>query len=830
MNTLPEENTLEKVENKISSSLRKAAQKIAPVWPLENFVAVNPYLGLTGKSFDAIAYDLAAAGGIASTLPADFYLQKIEEGIIQQQDLAEALSNKGQHISSVEFLKKVMIPASLSRELITIATVADLAGIEFSKDWNRFVTTRISNWAASYFDRGQAIWVATDKTSGLYSDWKSEAQVDLTPELTGLHGFRKLVKALPDNALEAAEVGLKALEIPAEFMEIYLHRILLKVGGWSAYAAKLDWDNKLYGGADGKLIEFLAVLISWELCLLKSLDAPTLNKKWNKLKSGNFDSKVIQEMNAELNHLLILQEAFDLANQRKLIGKFDASPLIKRETNSQPKAQAIFCLDVRSEVFRRNLELADSEIETLGFAGFFAFPINFVPIAHETGEAQCPALLPSGPTITEEIKNNSDHEKAELRRRRHHQISQVWKSFKSGAITCFSFVSPMGLSYLPKLFTDSYGITRPVPNPEKAGLNAHLNAAKSISLEYKSIENQTVGIPLQQQITMAKNALVAMSLRDELGKMVLIVGHGSSSVNNPHATGLDCGACGGHSGEANSKVAVAVLNSMEVRAGLKNDNIFIPENTIFLACLHDTTTDEVQIFDQDLVPASRKLEVEELKNSLTKAGQTSRLERSIRMASVAKTNVDKAIIHRSNDWSQTRPEWGLAGCSSFIIAPRERSKGIDFGGEAFLNSYDWKKDNDYGVLELLMTAPMVVTAWINLQYYGSTVDNKNYGSGNKTLHNITAGLGVLEGFSGDLRVGLPLQSVHDGEKFQHEPLKLNVVIEAPIEAMNQILSTHQSVRDLCDNGWINLLAMDENGKVSMRYAGKFQWETVKKAK
>ncbi len=184
------------------------------------------------------------------------------------------------------------------------------------------------------------------------------------------------------------------------------------------------------------------------------------------------------------------------------------------------------------------------------------------------------------------------------------------------------------------------------------------------------------------------------------------------------------------------------------------------------------------------------------------------------------------IFGRSKDWSQTRPEWGLAGCSTFVVAPRERTKGIDLQGKSFLHSYEWKKDDGFGVLELIMTAPMVVTSWINLQYYGSTVDNKNYGSGNKTLHNVTAGLGVLEGFSGDLRVGLPIQSIHDGEKYQHEPQKLQVIIEAPIEAMNRILAAHQSVRDLCDNGWIYLLAMDEDGKISHRYTGDLSWESI----
>jgi len=125
-----------------------------------------------------------------------------------------------------------------------------------------------------------------------------------------------------------------------------------------------------------------------------------------------------------------------------------------------------------------------------------------------------------------------------------------------------------------------------------------------------------------------------------------------------------------------------------------------------------------------------------------------------------------------------------------------------------------------------MTAPMVVTSWISLQYFGSTVDNKVFGSGNKTLHNVTAGLGVLEGFSGDLRVGLPWQAIYDGKNYQHEPVKLNVIIEAPLEAINAILEKHKSVRDLCDNAWLHLLAMDESGKVSHRYVGNFKWEEV----
>ena len=138
-------------------------------------------------------------------------------------------------------------------------------------------------------------------------------------------------------------------------------------------------------------------------------------------------------------------------------------------------------------------------------------------------------------------------------------------------------------------------------------------------------------------------------------------------------------------------------------------------------------------------------------------------------------------------------------------------------GKSFLHNYNWETDTDFKTLELIMTAPMVVTSWINLQYFASSVDNKNTGAGNKVLHNIVGGFGVIEGFGGDLKGGLALQSVHDVKKFQHLPQQLNVMIEAPLKAINQILDKHTSIKDLVDNNWINLLAFDESGKVSYKY-------------
>jgi uncharacterized protein len=263
-----------------------------------------------------------------------------------------------------------------------------------------------------------------------------------------------------------------------------------------------------------------------------------------------------------------------------------------------------------------------------------------------------------------------------------------------------------------------------------------------------------------------------------------------------------------------------------VRRALADRGITIPDDTRFVAGQHNTTTDEVTLFDRAALPEASLGALAALERDLARAGRRTRAERARRMGIPDDGAVDDAVVRRSTDWAQVRPEWGLAGCRAFIVAPRARTQGLDLGGRSFLHSYDWRLDDGFGVLELIMTAPMVVASWISLQYYASTVENRVFGSGNKTLHNVVGRLGVLEGNAGDLRVGLPWQSVHDGERLQHEPLRLNVVIEAPRDAMNAVLEANPSVRDLCDNGWLHLLAMDDSGSVSHRYVGGLRWEPV----
>ena len=216
------------------------------------------------------------------------------------------------------------------------------------------------------------------------------------------------------------------------------------------------------------------------------------------------------------------------------------------------------------------------------------------------------------------------------------------------------------------------------------------------------------------------------------------------------------------------------------------------------AGLHDTTTDTVTLFDTEAVPEGLRAAVVELEAWLRLAGAAARAERAPRLGLAHLAGdaaaLEQAVQRRSRDWAQTRPEWGLADNAAFVVAPRWRTSHMNLGGRVFLHDYDWTEDTDLSVLTLVMTAPMVVTNWINLQYHASTVDHRRYGAGDKTLHNVVGGrVGVFEGNGGDLRIGLATQSLHDGERLCHRPLRLSVFIEAPSEGIERVIAEHQVV-------------------------------------
>lgn len=812
----------------VPAALDRAARRVAPLWPLKHFVAVNPYLGLVEQPFERVARTMARVAGAKSTLPRSFYADAIATGRISRADLEKALGEATPHPALPKDAAGLEALAQRGGEAPApevAPTVADVAHAVTGEDWPRFVVERISLWASTYFDEGQAPWRSPWRDLSPYAAWREEASIDRMPELMGLPKFRATAAGLPKDAVDAAQAALGRLGVPAAGVDEYLHRLLMSMGGWAAYARYLVWDSELYGKSNPTLSELLSVRLAWEVVLLEGF-GERVASAWSEARGRLGSGSIGEAAEAWLAVDLVLQSAFERAMQREMVSRVSSTDAPRGA--ARPAVQAAFCIDVRSEVFRRALESTDPRIETIGFAGFFGFPLEFVPLGQETGGAQCPVLLTPQFTIAERVAGASMGEQAGVveRRNRRRRAEAAWRSFKFAAVSCFGFVGPVGLAYAKKLISDSLGKSRPVSHPDVYGLDDETNVRRTPDLVPHDAGGKHFGMTPEQRLAVAEGVLKAMSMTEGFARLVLLAGHGSTTVNNPHRTGLDCGACGGHTGEANARVAAAVLNDRDVRLGLRTKGLEIPEDTYFLAGLHDTATDELIIYDKAAVPASHIADLTRLEQQLAKAGHLTRAERARLLNLEPGLSVDAAVIGRSRDWSQVRPEWGLAGCAAFVAAPRHRTAGTTLAGRSFLHSYEWRKDEGFGVLELIITAPMVVASWISLQYYGSTVDNRVFGSGNKVLHNVVGTLGVLEGNGGDLRTGLPWQSVHDGKQYIHEPVRLNVMIEAPIDAMSAIIEKHEAVRHLLDNGWLNLFAIDDSGKVAKKYAGGLEWSSV----
>ena len=808
-----------------------ACGRIAPLWPLKHFIAVNPFFGMSDHSFQDASDTLARITGSNLYMPRDYYREQLETGRITRDDMQQAIARCGSNLDMA--IVEWTLAAEAPKPRLGMAPVSEVLERVEGGLWSSFVTERISLHCAAYFDLGQAIAPMPWRNQSLYASWRKAAAIDRSAAMMGLHQFRSEISRLPSDPRTAIAWAVTQLDIPEAGMERYLHASLLSIGGWAAWARYLRWQAELTGGRDDSIVDLLAIRLMWDMLLFKEKKSEGLVARWREMLAASMrPPSARRQMAAEIDRIML--NAMEIGFQCNVIAGLSKTARNGEPAKpaTRPAAQAVFCIDVRSEVFRRSLETVTRSVQTFGFAGFFGIFIEHVPLGASTGHTHVPIIFNPAYRIYDKVKDGDQQTTNELaKRRRRIGLSKAWKGFKLSATSCFSFVEAAGLIYAPKLLTDSYGWSRPVPDPFTQGLDKQVidrigPTLAEVPKAQSCAHHADSGIPASDWVGHAERILRAMSMTDNFGRLVLLVGHGSTTVNNPHATGLDCGACAGQTGEVSARVVVALLNQPAVRRDLHQRGIVIPEDTWFLAGLHDTTTDEVRLFDTDDVPKQLIQDLAKLRQWLEQAGDLTRMQRAALLGIAGQTNraVEANVRQRSLDWSQVRPEWALANNAAFIAAPRVRTASMDLGGRAFLHDYQWQADNNFQVLELIMTAPMVVASWINMQYYGSVVDNQRFGSGNKVLHNVTGGaIGVLEGNGGDLRVGLPMQSLHDGKRWVHEPLRLSVFIEAPQEAIDGTIARHDLVRQLVENGWLHLFNIGEDGGVYRRVSDAI-WE------
>lgn len=819
------------LRRQIEEACEQACQQIAPAWPLDRAIAVNPHWQRIGLPLRKVAARMAVLGQI-QVFPARTYLsQAWHEGRITEADLGHALASlpaaRDAGLTQSSCLQALDAACEVPHLPLLIDVLDDDPQRHTRLSWRKAITHQVSQTCAAYFDEHQADWQPA-RAQGLYAYWRDTLVHDHgIGVLMGLPQLERSLHALPTTRQAAERWVLQRLNLAPGAWADYLESVLLTVNGWASWCAYLAWQARLAGQSDEHLRDLLAIRLAWGALLLECKEDASAQRAFTalQLEWSHTDERLHQAEKA-----LLVDEVWQLAletgYQRQLARKLAvvASP---EAAQFDFEVQAAFCIDVRSEPMRRALEATWPAIQTIGFAGFFGLPVAYTPLATAARRPQLPGLLAPAAEVTDRVVAASIHgadapqdlttAAAQSRQQRFARAGQ-WRSASRWPSAAYSFVEAAGVGYIGKLANWLQPSIASRAREDLAGLPAR----------YRPLCRPTLtGLSLPEKTALAARVLHAMGLDRQLAPLVLLVGHGSQSVNNAHAAALDCGACCGQTGEVNARALAQILNEPAVREGLSSCGIQIPAQTSFVAALHNTTTDEIEGYDIDLLPPSARERWLQLQPVFAQAGDQVRRERAPSLGLDPRGQHQQLLLQlrrRASDGAQTRPEWGLAGNAAFIIAPRSRSLGTVLDGRCFLHDYDASNDSDGSVLELLMTAPMLVTHWINWQYHASTCDPQRLGSGNKVLHNVVGGhIGVFEGNGGDLRIGLSKQSLHDGESWVHEPLRLTVVIDAPMERIATIIAKHAVVRQLLDHGWLHLWRYE--GDELLRYRSQ-QWENL----
>jgi uncharacterized protein YbcC (UPF0753/DUF2309 family) len=829
----------------LRDTLQKVRQTIPPVWPLDDFVAVNPFLGLTSHPFLKARRFLQMFSDCESLMPLDYYRTRFNDGDLTTEDIAVALRELSEDGLPVAELLT-------TQDIIALLTATDSETSEsgggqspvpskgrqtemlsetydrlFGTDWSNTFLDEVSRCCAAHYDTSQAVWQSPGKSLPLYQAWRSAAICDRRLEILGLRGWRQFVSQLPHTPEAAIEAMLQQLEIEPHQCEATLLCTAWSMPGWSSWVQYQTGKTECCG-ENSDFVGLLAIRLACDAALSqafrfisRSSQPAGFTGNAAKYLHANDDSlaRYILLRASEVHwRETITSQLLTAADEPAVGGSRDSAETSDVSRVTRAVAQMVFCIDVRSERFRRNLESVSESVQTFGFAGFFGVPIEFVALGEAGGAAQVPALLKPRFRVQEGIRGVDEraHEQALSSRTLRRSLRKAWKGFQGSASGCFGFVESVGALSGFKLLSKSLRGRQACIGHEHDGIARQHRHQKAPLLD--GLAEQGVDVAAQAEI--AASILKGIGITADFARLVVLCGHGSSTANNPLQAGLNCGACGGHSGEPNARFAAALLNDPAVRAGMAGHGIAVPDDVHFLAAVHNTTHDEITFFDVDEVPETHQAELRELQNWSTTAAALTRTER---LPLLNARNADE-VFHLGQDWSEVRPEWGLAGNAAFIAAPRSLTQRINLDGRSFLHSYDHRTDEGYRVLEQIMTAPLVVAHWINMQYYASVVDNKHFGSGTKTIHNVVGHFGVLSGNGGDLTTGLSWQSLHDGTVLRHEPLRLLAVIAAPMSAIEAVIGKHSLLDDLLTNDWLQLVAVQDGSL--RRYSGTAGWESL----
>ncbi|MCA9471792.1 MAG: DUF2309 domain-containing protein [Nitrospirales bacterium] len=835
--------------------------------------------------------------------PEEAYLTNLWKSTLTALQLSESTSHDHQTNHGKEKDSETR-PASLSINLPIHRTLSDwiddLAGAGLVEQINQ----QLIKWVTAFLDEGLAGWEMPQREKGFYHAWRHLAQQDHSGKFLGIQDYTPKIQALPEEPEDAIIASVSRLGISTERRKEYLSRMLSQLPGWTRYIRWLGEHPAYHAQRQHPIdtTQYLAVRLFYETELAQM----TCKQEWD--IEGTVDSLVTywKEHPDEYRHRAgdgshtvdpteqtICRDAWRLFNllqflevshvdmhelsdseARTLLHWLDDFPFDQHSPvwleayedsfradilnkiashrgtvpvlNSRPQAQLVFCIDVRSESFRRHIE-AQGPYETLGFAGFFG-----IPLSHQTFDSAeraflCPVLLTPNHAVTEipRAGETSSLEQYSSGTRWHQLGHHLFHDLKHHPIGSMMTIDVLGVffslglagkTFLQRTFhtcTSTIGawFAHRVHTEISVSTPADPRNPRIGEVNKEGIpEGLSQGFSLEERATMIENGLRAMGLTRNYARLVCLCGHGSETDNNPYYGALDCGACGGAPGDANARVFAKMANDPHVRRRLKEHGLPIPDDTWFLPGKHNTTTDRVEFYDLEELPDTHEEDVRSLHHDLQEAGANQALERCHRLPSapreISPRQAFAHVVERSCDWANTRPEWGLAGNGAFLIGRRTLTNGLDLGGRVFLHSYDPNADPDGTILEKIMTAPLIVGEWINTGYYFSAVDPWVFGSGSKVLHNVVGGVGMMLGSQSDLQMGFPLQTVNNGERHYHEPMRLLAIIEHTPDVISAIIQKHGILQRLFHNQWLNLVSLNPDTFEFSRYQLDASWETM----
>lgn len=769
------------ITERLSDKIELASRVIGKTWPLYSFVTSNPLAGYENTHFEKAVLNAESLLGGRVFPKAAMFRDAWQQGEINKETLMTLLAENGVTESPEYCLQQF-----------------DKISTNNIKNPNQDLDRIVVKWLMAFMDEGMAEWEMPNKKEGFYKAWTKLARFDNI----GI----KSDSELPKSSTRALNIVLMNYSEKEQIAIFEYH--LAALPGWTGYIKYREETNSIWQQEFTITLEdYLAVRLWIARCLTMEI----LPKQHD---------HQTQKAISKLQYIWL--QAWESSWQNGLIKSLEEQVNLTGIQNNQqevPDAQMVFCIDSRSELIRRSVE-STGNYETFGYAGFFGIAMDYEHLDDGLLRKSCPPIVPSAYQVSEiPQKGKADQFiQYNIKSERIKFTDYFFKRMKNMLPSAFGYVEGSGLFYGVSLLLRTLIPGNLYNQKRNNSLSFENSCEPQINHTHQKV-SLINGISLEEKTAIVKSAFDLMGW-NHFSPLVLFVGHGSHSANNPFGSSLNCGACAASPGRHNARMFAQLANLSEVRNALRyHHDLDIPQDTVFIGAEHNTTTDEIVLFDAE-IPNSHHEHLKLLKANLQKAQEAATKER------LGKDKNNISVAHqKANNWAETRPEWGLAKNAGFIVGPRSLTKSLNLNSHCFLHSYNWELDNSGKALESIMQGPMVVTQWINSHYYFSTVDNEKFGGGSKITHNITGKFGVVQGNGGDLKMGLPLQSVNIAdEKIYHRPLRLSVLIQAPKEKIQEILLKNYNLKSLLDNEWIYLLIMDptKNNLID-RYQKNINW-------